>query len=469
MNTWTRPVRGDRKFTGRLALWAIAAALPLAAVAPAHASDTVVEWNQVAGEAAKLACISPAPNPFHESRMYAMAHIAVHDALNAIQRRYESYAYDALAPAGASPEAATAAAMHAVMSALLPEIPDIYPPGVKDFCVGNALALVAASYTGALAAVPDGAAKDGGIAVGEAAAAAILAHRAGDGADAIFIDPFYPEGTTPGGYRFTEGLPFVAAPLWGEVTPFGLDSGEQFRPPEPYRVSCARPGDPGQRASCRLYAREVDEVRMMGTAGASGRSADQTQVATFWIESSPLAWNRMGRAATGDFGLDAWDNARLFALLNIALADGYIASMNAKYHYNYWRPETAIRLADSDGNPHTIGDPGWMPLDPTPPVPDYPSAHSVEGAAAAEVFRRVFQSDFAEIAACSLTLPDPAQHCGGPDEVLRHYSRFSDAANENGESRVLVGYHFRLAVEEGLKQGRKIGAHVVKKHLAPAH
>lgn len=437
--------------------------------APAQADDAVLEWNEIAGEAAKLACISPAPNPFHESRMFAMAHIAAHDALNAIQRRYDSYAYHDAAPAGASPEAATAAAMHTVLTALLPEIPDIYPPGVKDFCVGSAVALLDARYADTLAGIADGGARDGGIIAGEAAAAAILALRTGDGSDTPFLDFFYPQGTTPGGYRFTEGAPFAAAPLWGEVTPFGLQSGAQFRPPEPYQVSCARPGDPAQRASCRLYAREVEEVKLLGTGSdAHARSADQTEVALFWLESSPLAWNRMGRSVTDDFALDLWDNARLFALLNIALADGYVASMNAKYFYSYWRPETAIRLGDEDGNPLTVGDETWSPLVPTAPIPDYPSAHAVEGAAAAEVFRRVFQSDFAEISACSLTLPDPAANCGGANEVRRHYSRFSDAADENGESRVLVGYHFRLAVDEGLKQGRKIGAEAVKKHLRPA-
>ena len=443
----------------------------LAAGAHAQADDAVLEWNEVAGEAAKLACISPVPNPFHESRMYAMAHIAVHDALNAIQRRYRSYAYDGIAAAGASPEAATAAAMHTVLATLLPQIPDIYPPGIKDFCVARALALVDAKYTEALSMIADGAAKDAGVAVGGAAAAAILSLREDDGSDAPFIDPFYPQpqGTAPGQYRFTEGAPFAAAPLWREVPPFGLRSGAQFRPPKPYQVSCDRPGNPMQRASCGLYARELEEVKLLGTASAAhSRSADQTQVATFWLESSPLAWNRIGRSVTDGFGLDTWDHARLFALLNIALADGYVASMNAKYYYNYWRPETAIRLGNEDGNPRTVGDETWTPLDPTPPIPDYPSAHAVEGAAAAEVFRRVFQTDFAEISACSLTLPDPAQHCGGSAEVRRQFSRFSDAASENGESRVLVGYHFRLAVNEGLKQGRKIGAEAVKKHLRPA-
>lgn len=425
--------------------------------------DAVLEWNFNAGEAAKAACLSPAPNPFHESRMYAMAHIAVHDALNAIQRRYSPYAYDAIAPAGASVEAAVAAAAHDVMIAALGEIPDFLG------CMQQGLDRASADYAAALAAIPDGDAKDDGIALGQAAAAAIIGLRAGDGSDTEFLDFTYQEGSAPGEYRFTHGQPFAAAPGWGMVTPFALASAGQFLPQPPYPVSCAQPQAAASRGSCQLYARDYAEVKAMGgdEATTHGRSADQTQIAMFWIESSPLSWNRMGRDAASDAQFDAWENARLFALLNMGLADGYIASMNTKYHYAFWRPVSAIHLAGDDGNPHTVPDETWQPLDPTPPVPDYESAHAVEGAVAAEVFRRVFRSDHANISACSLTLPVPDEHCSGPSEVRRSFQRFSDAARENGESRILVGYHFRLAVEEGLKHGRKIGAETVKKHLRP--
>lgn len=430
--------------------------------APARA-DAVLDWNFNAGEAAKAACLAPAPNPFHESRMYAMVHIAIHDTLNAIQRRYSPYAYDDVAPAGASMDAAVAAAAHDVMISALSEIPDFLG------CMQHGLDKVAADYAAALAVIPDGNGKDSGIALGQAAAAAINTLRAGDGADTEFLDFAYQEGSAPGEYRFTHNQPFAVAPGWGMVTPFALASSDQFLPRPPYPVSCARPGASAQRGSCQLYARDFNEVKAMGGDDATthGRSADQTQIATFWLESSPLSWNRMGRDAASDAQFDAWENARLFALLNMGLADGYIASINTKYHYAFWRPVSAIHLAGDDGNPHTVPDPTWQPLDPTPPVPDYESAHAVEGAVAAEVFRRVFQSDHASISICSLTLPNPDERCGGQSEVRRSFQRFSDAARENGESRILVGYHFRLAVEEGLKHGRKIGAETVKKHLRP--
>jgi hypothetical protein len=428
-------------------------------------ADAVLDWNFNAGEVAKAACLSPAPNPFHESRMYAMAHIAAHDALNAIQRQYEPYAYDSVAAPGTSAEAAVAAAARDVLVSAIAEIPDIF-----GACVPGALARVEADYTTALDAIPDGDPKDQGIALGQAAAAAIIALRSGDGADTEFLDFAYIEGTAPGEYRFFDNVPFAAAPGWGQVTPFALQSSGQFLPQPPYPASCARPGAAEQRGSCQQYAADVAEVKAMGGNDASthARSPDQTQIAYFWIESSPLAWNRMGRAASGDAQFDLWENARLFALLNMGMADGYIASMNTKYHYAFWRPVTAIHLAGEDGNQYTVEDPDWAPLDPTPQVPDYESAHAVEGAVAAEVFRRVFQTDHAQLSACSLTLPDPDTHCGGPAEVRRSFTRFSDAARENGESRILVGYHFRLAVEEGLKHGRKIGAETVGKHLRPA-
>lgn len=432
-------------------------------------ADAVLQWNYNAGEAAKAACItSPVgADPFHESRMYAMMHIAVHDALNSIDRRSQHYAYAGSAP-GASPEAAVAAAASTVLAQAISDLADIqnaFP--LFDACIPGALARVQADYDAALAGVPDGAAKDAGIAVGEAAADAIISLRVDDGDDTLFLDFAYPQGTEPGEWRFTAGAPFAVVPGWGEVTPFVLQGADQFQPRAPYPVSCGRQRQSGTTGSCVLYALDLDEVKMYGAKHGSARSADETEIARFWIESSPLAWNRIGRTVSPGFGLDLWENARLFALLNMGLADGYIASVATKYHYDFWRPETAIQLADDDGNPWTVGDPGWEPLDPTPPFPDYDSAHAVQGAIAAEVFRRVFRTDHASFSNCSYSLPSPETHCGGPDEIRRHYTRFSEAAAENGRSRILVGYHFRKAVDAGLQHGRRIATETVSNYLQP--
>jgi hypothetical protein len=185
------------------------------------------------------------------------------------------------------------------------------------------------------------------------------------------------------------------------------------------------------------------------------------------VESSPLQWNRIARTVSASAGLDLWENARLFALLNMALADGYIGSWETKYHYNYWRPETAIQTAETDGNPDTIADPDWKPLEPTPGLPDYDSAHSVEGGAGAQVLKRVFETEDVSFDACSTTLPLPEEQCGGAQEVRRTFSSFTEAAEENGVSRIYVGFHFRKAVEEGIAHGRKIGDRAVSRFLKP--
>ena len=229
------------------------------------------------------------------------------------------------------------------------------------------------AYTAALAVIPNGPAKTAGISVGGASAAAILAVRANDGwSQQTILDFGYPQGTAPGEYRFTPPATFAFLPAWGSVQPFTLLRSDQFRPNPPYPVDSKR------------YAADFNEVKALGGDGVStpsSRTPEQTEIAMFWYESSPVAWNRIARTISGARGLDLWENARLFALLNLASADGYIAAFHAKYNYNYWRPITAIRLAETDGNPDTSGDPKWTPLLPTPAVPDYSSGHSVQGGA----------------------------------------------------------------------------------------
>ena len=170
----------------------------------------------------------------------------------------------------------------------------------------------------------------------------------------------------------------------------------------------------------------------------------------------------------GESGTHAWENARLFGLLNLALADGYIGSWETKYFYRFWRPERAIRTGDSDGNPNTQGDPTWTPLQFTYPIPDHDSGHSVEGGAAAQVLQDFFGTDAISFSACSLTLP-AGSRCTDPSPVFRSYNTFSEAADENGVSRILIGIHFRHAVEEGIQHGRKIGKRAVNLFLRPVN
>jgi hypothetical protein len=445
---------------GALLAPGVAAGQTPSAAGEAPDSNAVMRWNANAGEAAITACLAPTTNPLHESRMYAIMHIAIHDALNAIDRRYQPYLAGLPKTPAASPAAAVAAAAHDTLVASIAALPPA-PPS----CVTSAQAIpdVDADYSAALAAIPDGPAKTKGIALGQASAAAILAARAGDGSDTPLLDFAYPQGTQPGEYVFTPPFTFAFAPGWAKVTPFILKDATQFRPGPPYALDSKK------------YAADVNEVKRLGGCGLlceppattpSDRTAEQTEIALFWVESSPLQWNRIARKATGQKDLNLWKSARLFALLNMAMADGYISSWDTKYLYNFWRPITAIRAADTDGNPATTPDPTWTPLVTTPPIPDHDSAHSVEGATAGEVMKRLL-GDNVHFSTCSLTLP-AGSTCADPHPVLRTYNSFTQAENENGLSRILVGFHFRHAVNDGLARGRKVGDRAVDRYLQPA-
>ena len=198
----------------------------------------------------------------------------------------------------------------------------------------------------------------------------------------------------------------------------------------------------------------------------SARTPDQTEIGLFWVESSPLAWNRLARAVSVDRGFDLWENARLFGLLNLAMADGYIASWEVKYHYSFWRPVTAIREGDADGNPNTQGDSTWTPLIPTYPIPDHDSGHAVQGGVAAEILKQVFGTDDVSFTACSMTV-GAGMTCTDPTPVIRSYSSFSQAADENAASRIYIGIHFRKAVETGVHHGRRIAAYAVHQFMKP--
>ncbi|MFL6661203.1 MAG: hypothetical protein ACJ8G7_03435, partial [Rhizobacter sp.] len=289
--------------------------LALAAVPGAARADAVTDWNANAAAAAVAACIVPSGNPLHESRLYAMVHLAAHDAVNAIRRRSRPYAYDGTAPAGASPEAAVAAAARDVLVSQIPLA------GVPPECVTAGIARVDADYAAALAAIPFGAAKEQGVTVGRAAATAVIARRADDGSTAPLVDPNFPQGTEPGQWRFTPGSPPIAfAPHWGDVKTFALQDAAQFRPGPPLPVTCEG-NFAHQRHGCLQYAADLEEVRRFGGDGVSApteRSAEQTEIALFWVESSPTAWNRIARSVSASQHLDLWQNARLFGLLNMA-------------------------------------------------------------------------------------------------------------------------------------------------------
>jgi hypothetical protein len=413
-------------------------------------ADEVIKWNETATRLANESGLSG--NPLFESRMYAMTQAAIHDALNTIRRRSTPYALHLPLTPNASPDAAVAAAAYFVLSDQFQRLTAFGFPAQQSS--------LDAAYNNSLQMIPNGNAKTRGIFIGRLAAEAILALRVADGWDKKTVLDFnYPQGTRPGEYKFTPPFDFAFLPQWGDVTPFVLRDAAQFRPRPPYAVTSRR------------YAIDLNEVKWLGGDGTttpSARTAEQTEIALFWVESSPQQWNRIARTVAASEGLRMWENARLLALLNFALADGYIGSLETKYYYNYWRPITAIREAATDGNPLTSADPTWTPLVDTPPVPDYDSGHSVEGGAAAQVLKRFFGTDFIRFRTCSTTLP-AGRNCQDASPALRSYRSFSEAAEENGLSRILVGFHFRKAVTEGIERGRKIGNRAVNHFLRPLH
>ena len=386
--------------------------------------NAVTHWNSVAIDAFKP---TQGTNPMGQSRSLAIVHAAIHDALNAIDRRYEAYTPGLADAHGASVDAAVAAAAHDVLVAQVPD----------------QSALVEDEYSRALAGIPDGAAKAAGVSVGQASAAANMLRRRNDGSEQA-AEPVYVPRSGPGEYQFTPPFNFAALPGWSRVKPFVIDL-RRHQVDGPLRLSSVQ------------YAHDLAFVKAIGRIDSQIRTADQSQIAQFWYEDSPLGWNRIASTAVRQRHLDNWAAARVFALVNFALADGYIAGFEAKYHYRFWRPETAIRAAATDGNPMTEADPNWKPFQITPPVPDYPSTHTVVGWAAAEALIRTLD-DRVHFNADSLTLPG----------VTREFQSFSAAAEENGESRVFAGIHFGHAVKDGRKLGRGIGRSVVGA-LAPVH
>lgn len=410
----------NTRHTSRLASAAMLAALScclLVAPARAMASDSVERWNIAMTD---YAAGQPPPGlpPFVEARAFSMAHIAM---LNALRSARAS-----AAPANA--DAAIAAAAHDVL------VSAFAPFGPNSF---------ASVYQTELDAIPNGLAENRGVAIGQQAAAAMLATRAGEDIFAAIGAPYTP-GTKPGDYQATPPVGMVVGAGWGNLKTFAVRSSKQFRAPRPY-------------SSLRSleYAMDVNEIELLGKALGSGRSADQTAIAFYWYENSSFAWNRIARQVAGNLSL--LGNARLYAALNAAISDAYMTSLESKFHYNFWRPITAIQLADTDGNPLTVADTTWEPAFATPPVPDYPSAHAAAGAAAAEVID-AFVGKNRAFTHVSITGPIS----GVPGAATRSFTSVQVAANENAYSRMLVGIHFRRACAAGLEQGRKIGSFVVQ-------
>jgi hypothetical protein len=409
-----------------------------------QAPDQVIQWNRI------LLGILRTPGAqsatVHPTRSMAMMHAAVYDAVNAIVKTHAEYLVHLSAPRNASVAAAAAQAAHDVLVQLYP----------------NQASTLDADLAMSLASLPDGQAKDQGVRVGTIAAAQILALRSNDGSAAAPI-PFTP-GANAGDYQLTP--PAFAQPVfthWQFVKPFALRSASQFRPAPPPALSSS------------TYTTAFNEVMSLGSATSTTRTADQTQIAKFWGAPIQNYWNEIAQTAALQRGNTLPQNARLFALLDLTLADSVIAFYDAKYTYHFWRPVTAIRAegvaaaaalaATSDEDPAEssadqfrplAAEVDWTPLATTALDPSYPGAHAVVSAAAAAVLATFFHNDRGSFAVTSEVLPG----------VERSFTSFSAAANEASVSRIYAGQHFRFDQVAGQKLGRRIANYVLQNFLA---
>ena len=440
-------MRGARVIGVAVATAVVACLLSLALAPPAGANE-VGQWNETTMKFIE----ANGQSAIVSTRTLAMVHGAVHDALNAIDRKYDAYYFEGPADSTAAPDAAVAAAAHTVLVGVANSFGT---PAQK----GAALALVEQAYVTSIARVTAGPARNQGVAVGRAAGAAMLALRKDDG---VTRDAPYTPGMGPGKWRphpnpvpanppianpdAAGGYLSTLVPGWGNVTPFTLLSASQFWLPGPPALTSA------------TYARDYNEVKNVGGKVSTVRTVDQTDIARFWFEG-PGAWNTIARTVATSRGLDARDSARVLALMNMAMADAYIAGFKIRYVYDSWRPITAIREGDNDGNDATAGDLTWDSHQNTPAVSDYPSTQSTFSGAAAVVLASVLGGDQATFTFTS----------GKPfDGITRSFTSFSQAARESADSRVYAGIHFRSACEDGLVLGRKIGQRAAALYLQPA-
>jgi hypothetical protein len=416
----------DARFVPRLNL---IAACALTAVAGPAWADAVTDWNATT-DAASVA----AGGPPQRNRVTAMTQIAVHDALNSIQARYQTYADLPPAAPGASPDAAVAAASFRVLSQTVP----------------SQAAALAITYASRIDALPDcmpayPSCIEDGIAAGEAAADAILEIRTDDGS----ATPHLPYTLLPGPGVHQPTPPAFAAPQfagWALLEPFALRSGDQFRadPPEIFNLAS------------QAYARDFNEVKRVGSVVSEmegNRTSDQSAIARFW-PGGGANFNAVSRTIVAGRGLDLWEHARLFALVNMAQSDSSIAAFDTKYTYNFWRPVTAIRAADTDGNPATVADPAWLSYQVTPAYPDFTCGLTNASGASFEAMRRFFETD-------------DVGYTFTASGITRSYSSLSQAGNESVDARVFGGMHFRTGCERGLKQGEQVGRFVARHYLKP--
>jgi hypothetical protein len=402
-------------------LAAATAALFVSSSSPCATSveDAVLEWNRIA----LAATVTAGQGPLPQSRSMTIIQVAVHDALNTITGKHGTYLSHGQPPAGASPEAAAIAAAHRVLVTLFPP-----PPSQSSvFDAARAASLASRSLTDA----------DPGIGWGESVAGAILAARASDGAALAQFTYTAPGAGTAGVWV---GSAPALLPGWGNVTPWVIRSSSQFRPDGPPALGSGR------------YARDYQEVQELGSVNSLTRTAEQGGIARFWLATPTAIWNGVARQIIEARGLDLSDTARALALMYLAASDAGVTCWEAKYTFNYWRPMAAIRNGHLDGNDATVGDPGWQPLFPPPPHPEYLSGHATNSSAMATTLGFLFgDNPGVPIVATSPTNPG----------FTREWATLSEGVEEVISARVYAGIHYRTSDEVGARVGHQVARFVI--------
>jgi hypothetical protein len=402
----------------------LTAAAIIALTSPAGA-NVITDWDVKAINAVTPMASLGGTSPYMAQRMVAMVHAAMFDAVNSIERHYRPYLIQLPTEPTTSKEAAAAAAAAAVLSTI-------------DQKTAGEVKAALASY---LAAIPDGAAKSDGIKLGEAVAAKIMEARANDGSDAP--DAYRPR-TAPGVYVPTT---ITISSMWPEMRPFVVASPSQFRPKPPVSLES------------KEWATDYNEIKDYGGQSSSKRTAQQTETARFWLVGPPVAYHPLIRELIAAKQMNVVDSARLMALVAIGINDAIIAVLDAKYHYNFWRPITAIRNGDIDGNSDTDRVATWQPIAVTPMHPEYPCSHCIQSGTVVAIVKAVFGTiEIPEIAMTSPTAPG----------VTHRWTNMTAFAEEVANARIWAGFHYRFSTRVGTEMGYQVGEYVAKSAMQPA-
>jgi hypothetical protein len=396
-------------------------AVALMGTAQSAFANVITDWDEKGIAAVRAMSNLGGTNPYLAQRMMAMVHAAMFDAVNSIERRYRPYLAQLPADPTTSKEAAAAAAV----------LTTIGPKTADEMKVALAI------YLGSIA---DGAAKSDGVKLGEAVAAKVLEARANDGSDAP--DAYRPR-TTPGVYVPTA---ITISSMWPDMKPFVMAKGSQFRPKPPISLES------------KEWATDYNELKDYGGQTSAKRTPEQTETARFWLVGPPVAYHPFVRQLVTAKQMSVVDSARFMALVAVGLTDAIIAVLDAKYHYNFWRPITAIRNGDIDGNPATDREATWQPIAATPMHPEYPCAHCIQSGSVAGVVRAVLGTT--EIPAIVITSPTAPG-------VAHRWTNMTAFTEEIANARIWAGFHYRFSTRVGTETGLRIGEYVVKNAMQP--